>query len=142
MSIKSFIKQIFMNFFIITTFVTLATAIVGPFFMPDATFGFGAFYSPLFASAIGTLPSFIFFSRKELNFKQTVIRRILHLAVLEAVLTGFALLFNNFTEIYGALMFMLMVFIIYLAVSIINLLLGGKDAKQINDGLKSLQNRE
>lgn len=142
MSIRVFLKQCMIEFFIITTCVNVATALFGPVLMPNAEFGFYAFYSPLISGFIGTLPSFIFYSKRELNLRQTIIRKILHLSVLLTILTVFGWLNGNVSDLTGMLLFMLMVFLVYLAVNAISWVLGNRDAKLINQGLKALQNRE
>ncbi len=142
MSFRVFLKQCAMEFFIITTCVNVASALFGPVLMPGREFGFYAFYSPLIAGIIGTLPSFIFYSKRELNLRETMIRKILHLAVLITTLTVFGWLNGNFTELSGALLFMLMVFLVYLVVNVIGWVLGNRDARQMNQGLKALQSRK
>jgi len=142
MNFRIFLKQCVMQFFIITTCVNLAIAIVGPVLMPEATFGFYAFYSPLISGILGTLPSIILFSRKELNLRQTIIRKILHLIVLEGLLTIFALINGNLSDVLSTAIFMSMVFMVYLAVNLIRLGLENRDAKLINEGLKTMQNRK
>lgn len=69
-------------------------------------------------------------------------RKVLHLLILEALLTLLAWLNRNVSTLGETLLFMAMVFVIYLAVALISLWLQNKDAKQINDGLKALQNRK
>ncbi|HWR22972.1 MAG TPA: DUF3021 family protein [Feifaniaceae bacterium] len=142
MSFRSFLKQCAMEFFIITTCVNVATALIGPVLHPQMTFGFQAFYSPVISGILGTLPSIILYSKKELNFRQTIIRKILHLIALEALLTGFAWLNGNLSDIFTALLFIGMVFLVYLAVNLIGWTLESREAKHINEGLKALQNRE
>ncbi len=142
MSFRVFLKQCAMEFFIITTCVNVVSALFGPVLMPGEEFGFYAFYSPLIAGFFGTLPSFILYSKRELNLRQTMIRKILHLVVLITTLTVFGWLNGNFSDLSGTLLFMLMVFFVYLAVHLIGWMLGNRDAKQMNRALKTLQNRE
>lgn len=142
MSLRDFLKQCVFEFFVITTCVNVATALLGPVLHPDLTLGFNAFYSPLIAGALGTLPSVILYSKKELNLKQTLVRKSLHLAALETLLTATAWLNGNVHGVWDTLLFMFMVFVIYLAVTLIGLWIENKDAKQINEKLKALQNRK
>ncbi len=142
MSLRTFFKQCMMEFFIITVCINVATAIIGPVLMPDATLKFDAFYSPLIGGFLGTLPSIILYSKKELNLRQTIVRKVLHLVALEALLTGVAFLYGNLASPSDALLFLLMVFLVYVAVTFINWVLENRDAKRINDGLKALQKRE
>lgn len=142
MSFRSFLKECVMRFFIIATCVGIATALVGPLLMPGRTLRFSAFYSPSIAAFLGTLPSIVLYSKKELTLKQTIVRKVLHLVMLEALLTVVAWLCRNVGTLGETLLFMVMVFLIYVTVALISLWLQNKDAKQINEGLKALQNRK
>ncbi len=142
MSIRSFIKECALQFFIIATCVCISTALIGPVLMPGTALGFSAFFSPPFAALLATLPSLVLYSKKELTLKQTIVRKVLHLLILEALLTAMAWLNQNVHTLGETLLFMAMVFVIYLAVALISLWLQSKDAKQINAGLKALQNRK
>lgn len=142
MSFRVFIKQCIMRFFIITTCVTAAMALMGEYFMPEATFGFYAFYSPLISGVLGSLPSFVLYSKKELNLKQTIIRQFINFILLIAILTTAAWFNNNISNVGETILFIFMVSAIYIVVHLISLWAGSKEAKQINEGLSRLQNRE
>lgn len=141
MSFRAFFKQCVMRFFIITTCVTAATALLGDLFMPGKTFGFSAFYSPLIAGLLGSLPAFVLYSKKELGLKQTIVRQLINLLLLVVLLTTLAWLNGNISDIRGAVLFVGMVLAVYFVVTAAALWLERKDAKEINDGLKRLQNR-
>lgn len=142
MSFRDFLKECAMQFFIITTCVNVATALIGPVLHPQMTFGFYVFYSPVLSGILGTIPSIILYSKKELNLRQTIVRKVVHLIVLEALLTGLAWLNGNLSSVFTTLLFVFMVFMVYLAVNLISWALGSREAKHINAGLKALQNRE
>lgn len=142
MSFRSFLKECVLRFFIIATCVGIATALVGPVLMPSRTLEFSAFFSPPIAALLATLPSLILYSKKELTLKQTILRKVLHLLMLEALLTVVAWLCRNVSTLGETLLFVAVVFVIYIAVALISLRLQNKDAKQINEGLKALQNRK
>lgn len=142
MSFRAFLKECALQFFIITTCVNVATAIIGPVLHPDLKFGFGAFYSPVISGVLGTLPSIILYSKKELNLRQTILRKVLHLVALETLLTVLAWLNGNLSNVFDTLLFMFMVFAVYLAVNLIGWGLESREAKHINAGLKALQNRK
>ena len=130
-----------MRFFIIATCVGLASAMFGPTLMPDQTLDFTAFYSAPFTALLATLPSLILYSRKELTLKQTILRKAIHLLVLEGLLTAAAWMSQSIRTPGEVLLFMGIVLVVYAAVTLISLWLQSKDAKQINAGLKALQNR-
>ncbi len=142
MSFRSFLRDCAIRFFIIATCLNVATAVFGSVLQPDVTLGFDSFYSPLIGAALGTLPSFILYSRKELNLRQTIIRKVLHLLALEIVIIGFSFLIVKSFSLFQIMFFVGIVLVVYLVVNLIDRLLQIKDTREINSGLKALQNRK
>ncbi len=141
MSIKSFLKRCLLEYCIITTCVTAATAVLGLSISPEAMFGYEAFFSPLLFGLLSLIPSLVTYSRKELSFRQTIIRKVLHLLLLEATLTAFGH-WNGMFQAFGDIaFFMLAVFAVYILVHLINWQLDRKEAGEINRILKTLQGR-
>jgi hypothetical protein len=142
MSFKAFLKRCLLRYFIITTCVTAAIAILGLTLDPSARFGYEGFFSPLIFGFVGLLASFVTYSRKELSFRQTLIRKALHVLVLEAMLIAFGLWAGLLHRFADASLFGLAVFAVYLTVNLINWQLNKKDADEINKMLKSLQGKK
>ncbi len=142
MSFSSFLRICAIRFFIIVTCLNVSTAIFGPMFQAEALFGFSAFYSPLIGATLGTLPSIILYSRKELNLRQTVIRKVLHLLALEIIIIGFTILIGKNLDILQIMLFVGIILIVYFVVNFISQLLQLKDSREINAGLRALQNRK
>ena len=142
MNPRTFLKECLMQFFIITTFVNVASAVVGPVLMPGLTFGFTAFWSPLFAGLLGTLPSVVLYSKKELTLRQTILRKVLHVLLLEFILLLVGWLNGNISSASSFVVFALMVLAVYAAVTLCAFLLESREAKQINAGLRALQSRK
>lgn len=142
MSFSSFLRSCTIRFFIVATCLNVATAIFGPIFQPEAKFGFDAFYSPLIGAALGIMPSIILYSRKELNLRLTIIRKVLHLLVLEIIIIGFSILIGNNFSSFQIMLFVGIVLVVYLAVNLIDQLLQIKNTREINAGLRALQNRK
>ncbi len=141
MSFITFLKRCLLEYFIITTCVTAATAILGLALDSTAKFGYEGFFSPLIFGFISLVPSFVTYSRKELTFWQTLIRKLLHVIVLEAMLIGFGFWSEILRSPADASFFALAVFIIYIAVNLIRWTLDRKDANEINKTLRFLQGR-
>lgn len=141
MSFKVFFKKCILEYFIITTCVTAAMAILGLTLDPTARFGYEAFFSPLIFGFISIAPSFVTYSRKELSLRQALLRKVLHVTVLEGMLIGFGFWAGILHDPSSALSFALTVFIVYLTVNLIIWKLDQKDASDINQRLKSLQGR-
>ena len=142
MSPRTFLKECLMQFFIITTFVNVASAIVGPVLMPGKTFGFAAFWSPLFAGLLGTLPSAVLYSKKELTLRQTILRKVLHVLLLEFISLLVGWLNGNISYAGSFVLFALMVLAIYAAVTLFSFLLESREAKKKKKKKKNLQNRK
>ncbi len=142
MSFKAFLKKCIMDFFIITTCVTVAMAILGILLAPTARFGYEAYLSPIIFGFVSLIPSFVTYSRKELSLKQALIRKVLHFIVLEVTLIAFSFMTGLITEITEVSSFAVTVFIVYLAVNLISWWLDSKKAEEINKMLKALQSKE
>lgn len=141
MNFKAFLKKCLMEYFIITTCVTAAIAILGLSLDPVAKFGYEAYFSPLIFGLISLVPSFVTYSGKELSFRQAFVRKVLHVIGLEAVLIAFGFGAGILHGAVDASFFGVAVFIVYLAVNLISWQIDKKDASEINKTLKSLQGR-
>jgi len=139
MGFIDFVKKNLMNYFIIVTGITIAIAILGLNYDPEATLGYEAYFSPIIIGVVAVLPSFVLYSNKELTFKQMLFRRIMHFVVLELTLLGFGYLSGLFDSIDVALPFALSVFIVYLVTNVIKWVIDSKTAVEINKGLKRIQ---
>ena len=142
MSLSSFIKKNLRDYFIIVTGINVAMAILGLNFEANKTIGYEAFFSPLIIGAIAVLPSFVLYSAKELSLRQMLLRRVVHLAVLELTLTGFGFLAGFFADITILLPFMVTVLLVYVFTLVFRWILDNRTAKEINKGLKRLQENE
>jgi hypothetical protein len=141
MSIKDFLKKCLLEYCIITTCVTATTAVLGLSISPEARFGYESFFSPLLFGLISLVPSIVTYSRKELSLRQTVIRKLLYLLLLEATLTVFGLWAGMFHASSDIALFVLAVFIVYILVHLIKWLIDRRNADEINKTLKALQGR-
>ncbi len=141
MSFKAFLKKCLMQYFIITTCVTVAIALLGLSMDPAARFGYEAYFSPLIFAFISLLPSIVTYSRKELSIGQTLLRKVLYVIVLEGMLSAFGFWAGILHGAADASFFVMAVFIVYLAVNLISWRLDKKDADELNKTLKSMQGR-
>lgn len=140
MEFKEFIKKNLMDYFIIVTGVTVAIAVLGMNYDPDAVLGYDVLFSPLIIGAVSVLPSVVLFSRRELPMRQMLIRRVLHFIVLEITLLAFGNASSLFRDNKAAIPFAVSVFIIYLFTNIVSFFIDSRTADEINRGLKKLQN--
>lgn len=143
MTFKEHFKSVMSFYFIIVTLVNAATFVLGSIFRSDQTFGYEAFLSPLIYAAIALVPMLCMYSKKELTFRQYILREVFQLFAIEAILIIFGLgtesLLPENRKLTAAFAFS--VFVIYVLVVIISWLLDLKQAKTINSDLKSFQSR-
>lgn len=132
-------KKNLRDYFIIVTGINVAMAILGLNYEADKTIGYEAFLSPLIIGAVAVFPSLVMYSAKELSLKQMLLRRGLHLVVLELTLTGFGYLAGFFTDNTILLPFILIVLLVYVFTLVFNWILDSRTAKEINRGLKLLK---
>ena len=141
MSFKAFLKRCLMEYFIITTCITAAIAILGQALDPTARFGYEGYLSPLIFGFLSLVPSFVTYSRRELSFRQALVRKVFHVIALEAMLIVFGFWTGILHNPAEASFFGLAVFLVYVAVNLISWLLDKKEASELNRTLKSLQGR-
>ncbi|MHB8127565.1 MAG: DUF3021 family protein [Mobilitalea sp.] len=139
MNFVEFTKKNLMNYFIIVTGITAVMAILGAKVDPGQAFGYEVFFSPLIYGAIAVLPSYVFYSKRELTLKQMLFRRILHFVILEVTLLGFGYTVGILNSMKVALALASFVFIVYLFTNVIKWIIDSKTTVEINEGLKRLQ---
>ena len=135
---SEFFKRIFIAYFVIVTCVTLIMGLMGLIFDPGRTFGYEAFFSPLIIGAISILPSFLIYSKKELSFRQTIIRKVMQfilIVILLVLLNGF-----NSTWRWGIIFqYVASIAIVYIMVQLVMWIIDCKKAEELSKDLKSFQ---
>lgn len=128
------------SFFVSTTCISAAMALIGMLFEPDARFGYEAFLSPLIFGALASLPLLVKYSKKELSFKQTAIRNVIHFLLLEAVILSVLYFEGLLTSVSMAISLGISIFVIDLTVNLVLWINDKRIAKEFNDALRKLQN--
>ena len=139
MNLIEFFKKTLRDYFIIVTGINLATAILGMNLDAERSLSYDAFFSPLIIGAIALLPSIVLYSGKEVGLKQTILRRALHLLLLELTITGFGYLAGLFTDPSMVLPNIITVLLVYVFTMVFSWILDRRTAQEINKGLKKLQ---
>jgi len=141
MDYKTFlVKKVMMSFFVSVTCITVAMAVVGMTFEPTARFGYDAFLSPLIFGALATLPMLVKYSKKELSIKQTMVRGVIHLLLLEAVLLTSLYLLGLLTSLFLAVTLAAAILVIDVTVNLVLWIQDTRTAKEFNGALRKLQN--
>ncbi len=141
MNFKSFLIKTLIIYFVSAACITAVIAITGCIFYPDATFGYEAFLSPLIFAAISVLPTFVNYSKKELSFKQVIIRKIIHVILLEILILTALFYIGALEKSSAAISLALSIFIVFLTVNVVMWLNDLASAIEINKLLKELQKK-
>lgn len=134
-----FVKKVLMSFFISTTCICAAMALMGMAFVPDAHFGYQAFLSPLLFGALASLPTLATYTKKELSLKQMVWRNVFEFFLLELVILSALYFAGLLTSVPVAASLAASIFIIYLTVNLVLWINDRKTAKVFNEALKKFQ---
>ena len=130
-----------MAFFISTTFITIGSGIVGSIYFKDAVIGNEAFFGPPIIGLLTSFISIVNYSKKELSMRQAIVRKVIHLFLIEGLILGLNYLSGvNFTPqlfIVVALVIML----IFLSVHVIIWLNDKRMANDFNKELEHFQAR-
>ncbi|NBK20522.1 MAG: hypothetical protein EOM68_00635 [Spirochaetia bacterium] len=140
MDYKTFlVKKVMMSFFVSVTCITVAMAVVGMAFEPTARFGYDAFLSPLIFGALATLPMLVKYSKKELSIKQTMVRGVIHLLLLEAVLLTSLYLLGLLSSLSLAATLAAAILVIDVTVNLVLWIQDTRTAKEFNGALQKMQ---
>jgi hypothetical protein len=134
-----FVKKVLMSFFVSTTCICAAMALIGITFLPDVRFGYQAFLSPLIFGALASLPAIVTFSKRELSLKQTVLKNILVLFLLEGIILSVLHFAGLLTSVSIALALGVSILVIALTVHLVLWVNDKKTAKIFNDALRKFQ---
>ena len=135
-----FVKKVMMSFFVSITCICAAMALIGMSFEPGARFGYEAFLSPLIFGALASLPTLAQYSKRELSFKQTAIRNVIHFLLLEAVFLSILYFWGLLTSVSMAISLGVSIFVIDLTVNLVLWINDKRIAKEFNSALKKMQN--
>ena len=144
MSIKEYGKSMLQDFFVITTFVNIVMFVLGSIYRSEVTFSYEILLLPPLYGFLGTIPSWILYSKKELSTRQIVVRKILQVMVLELILIlvifgGESMSKEDIPEITALA---ISVFLVYVLVSIVSWLLDVRTAKAVMKELSEYQKKD
>ncbi|HAB60792.1 MAG TPA: hypothetical protein DCE48_08830 [Lachnospiraceae bacterium] len=125
-------------FFIITTLITIVMGVMGLIWERDRLLTYEVMFSPVIIGFISVLPSIVMYSKKELTLRQIVIRKVLHLFLLEIELIAFSKIMGIWNEVIG-LPFVISILIVAVLVQVFLWLVGVQRANTITNELKAFQ---
>lgn len=125
-------------FFIVTTLITIVMGVMGLIWERDRLLTYEVMFSPVIIGFISVLPSIVMYSKKELTLRQIVIRKVLHLFLLEIELIAFSKIMGIWNEVIG-LPFVISILIVAVLVQVFLWLVGVQRANTITNELKAFQ---
>ena len=139
MRFSDFMKMWLYQYFIIVAGFFFFRAVLGVIYYPEYVLTNRDVLLTFPVAAVMGLPTFLFFSRKDLNTRQTILRWLLHFLLLETVVLGmgaYGAWFNGVAEgvVLGAF-----VALVYLVVVGVSWLINVKTANDINRKIAELE---
>ena len=134
-----FVKKVMMSFFVSVACICSAMALVGMIFEADTRFGYEAFLSPLIFGLVASIPTLVTYSKRELSVKQTAVRNLLHLVLLELVILSVLYFAGILTSVSMAVSLGVSIFIIDIVVNLVLWINDTRIAKEFNSALKRFQ---
>lgn len=138
MTKKEFAIKLLNMFFIVTTLITIVMGVMGLIWERDRLLTYEVMFSPVIIGFISVLPSIVMYSKKELTLRQIVIRKVLHLFLLEIELIAFSKIMGIWNEVIG-LPFVISILIVAVLVQVFLWLVGVQRANTITNELKAFQ---
>ena len=135
---SEFLRKTFISYFVIVTCVTVIIGLMGLIYDPGRTFGYEAFFSPLIIGVISILPSFLLYSKKELSFRQILIRKVMQFIFIVVLLV----LLNSFNSTWKwgiVFQFVASIAIVYIMVQVVMWIIDCKKAEELSKDLKLFQ---
>lgn len=81
-------SELLIDFCVCTTCITILEGTIGMLFFPEEQLSYGAFFSPPLFGAISVFLGLVTYSKKELSVKQVLLRRGIHLLLIEGMVFG------------------------------------------------------
>ncbi len=147
MDFKRFLfKKIVPTYFMIVTFINLATGVFGSILYPRATFGYPAFLAPLALGAAGCVPQVVeyllgryLFRGRPQSMGANLLEALGELALLELCIVGGSELLIGFEALSTAVVMAVMVLAIFAAVTAIQYMQDNKLCSEMNQAIASMR---
>lgn len=139
---KELIRDMVNTYFMLATMILVVMALLGTYFMPEVSFGYEAFKTPLIYAAYGTLPNVIMYAKKELTLKQFLVRKVMQFILVEVIVIAVAIP----TEVFKAekavvVALAISIFLIYILTHLIEWFQNCVTAKQMTEELLNFQQK-
>lgn len=139
MNHKSRFSEFLMSFCVCTTCITILEGILGILFFPEQELGYEAFFSPPLFGFISVLFGIVTWSKKELSMKQILLRRVLHLLLIEGMVFGLNYAAGNVFPAAVNAILAIGIAVVFVMVYVILWINDRKSARLFNQKLKEFQ---
>ncbi len=136
---KSNFSEAVMSFCVCTTCITILEGILGMIFFPEMKIDYGAFFSPPLFGAISVLFGVVTRSKKELSVKQVLLRRVIHLLLIEGMVFGVNYLAGTIFPATVSIALMFGIAVVFVMVYVILWGIDRRSATLFNQKLKEYQ---
>ena len=143
MDFKNLTKSVIKGYFIILAGINFAIAVFTTIFSPDAQGSYHIFWIAMLLALLMTLPTYIYYSKKELCPKNLLMRKIIHIIILLGILLtcGYLADWIDFSSFIEVAVYVLLFFVIFAVVSFITMKQDINLAKKLNASLKTYKDK-
>lgn len=134
--------EFMMVFFIVTACVTILEGLMGMIFFPEVKMGYEAFFSPPVFGFLSALSGIVTYSSKELSVKQALVRKAIHLSLIEVMIFGVNAIAGNIFETKVCIALVISIAIVYVIVDVVLWINDCKYAEKFNQRLKIFQENQ
>lgn len=139
MKSKNRLSELVMAFFVSTTFITLGSGIIGMIYFKDITLGYEDFLMPPLFGLLSSLLGYVNYSKKELSIAQAVIRKGLHLLLIEGMIFGLNYVSGYTFTLNIAIILAILILLIFVSVHVVIWLNDKRMASTFNKELELFQ---
>ena len=142
MKFKTAFSEMLVGFCVSITFICILQGLLGGYFLPDVKLDFGVLLSPPLFGFLSTLLGVVEFSSRELTVRQVLIRRVIHLLLIEGMVFGLNILVGNGFTFWMAVLLALGIAVVYICVYVVLWIDELRYARVFNEKLKEFQKKE
>lgn len=136
---KSRIHEMAEAFFVCTTCICILQGVLGMILYPAEQLTYDAFLVPPLFGVVSVLFGIVTWSKEEQTIKQVLIRRAIHLVLIEVMVFGVNYFAGNRFPLAEAVFLAMGIAVVFVMVYVITWLGDRKSAREFNDKLKKYQ---
>lgn len=141
MEFRTILRKCINNFLMIQAGITLAIGIISCIQPPQMGVNRFMFFMPFIYAFFCTLPSLVVYSKKELNLKQMVIRKIIQFVLVELIVFLISYVMGPLRDIFMSVAIIVAVAVVYAIVNCLDYLIAKSDAKAMTEKLHQIKGK-